>query len=40
MCDRLLRLKPYLALLEEEGDLTSNLSNAQWIVVADLTATF
>ena len=39
MCDRLLRLKPYLALLEEEGDLTSNLSNAQWIVVADLTAT-
>lgn len=39
MCDRLLRLKNYLALMEEEGDLTCNLSADQWQIVADLQAT-
>ena len=39
MCDRLLRLKNYLALMEEEGDLTSNLSANQWQIVADLQTT-
>ena len=39
MCDRLLRLKNYLALLEEEGDLTCNLSVDQWLIVADLHST-
>ncbi len=39
MCDRLLRLKIYLALMEEEGDLTCNLSADQWQIVADLQAT-
>jgi len=35
MCDRLLQLKFFLALLEEEGDLTCNLSLDQWLIVAD-----
>ncbi len=39
MCSRLLHLKNYLALMKEEGDLTSNLSANQWIIVADLQTT-
>jgi hypothetical protein len=39
MCDRLLRLKPYLALLQEEGDLTCNLTDSQWLIVANMTTT-
>jgi hypothetical protein len=39
MCDRLLRLKTYLALLQEEGDISCNLSDSQWVIVADLTTT-
>ena len=36
MCDRLLRLKIYLSLLENEGDLTCNLTESQWLIVHDL----
>ena len=36
MCDRLLRLKIYLSLLENEGDLTCNLTDLQWLIVRDL----
>ncbi len=36
MCERLLRLKMYLALLENEGTLTCNLTNSQWLIVSDL----
>jgi len=36
MCDRLLRLKIYLSLLENEGDLTCNLTDSQWLIVHDL----
>jgi hypothetical protein len=36
MCDRLLRLKIYLALLENEGDLACNLTDLQWLIVTDL----
>jgi hypothetical protein len=36
ICDQLIRLKAYLALLMQEGDLTCNLSEAQWLIVADL----
>jgi hypothetical protein len=39
MCNRLLRLKVYLALMEEEGDLKCNLSHRQWTVVSDLQKT-
>jgi hypothetical protein len=36
MCDWLLQLKIYLALLEEESDLTCSLSLDKWLFVADL----
>jgi hypothetical protein len=36
MCDELIRLKAFLALLQQEGDLTCNLSEAHWQIVADL----
>jgi hypothetical protein len=39
MCDWLLQLKIYLALLEEEGDLSCTLSFDQWLIVADLHST-
>jgi hypothetical protein len=39
MCNRLLRLKVYLALMEEEGDLKCNLSHRQWTIVLDLQKT-
>jgi hypothetical protein len=38
MVDRLMRLKTYLALMEEEGDLTCNLNPTQWLIVRDLQA--
>jgi len=34
MCERLLRLKPYFALMEAEGNLDCNLTNDQWRIVA------
>ncbi len=34
--ERLIQLKPYLALLEEEGDLDCNLSDQQWLVISNL----
>ena len=36
MIQRLIRLRPYLALLEQEGDLDCNLTNEQWIIVTNL----
>jgi hypothetical protein len=39
MCNRLLRLKAYLALMEDEGDLECNLSPSQWLIVSDLQKT-
>ena len=36
MCDRLLQLKIYFASLENEGDLTGNLTDFQWLIVTDL----
>jgi hypothetical protein len=36
MCDRLLNLKIYFDLLENEGDLTCNLTASQWLIVNDL----
>ena len=39
MVDRLMRLKTYLALMEEEGDLTCNLNPTQWLIVRDLQVT-
>jgi hypothetical protein len=37
MCECLIRLRPYLSLLENEGDLSfTNLSNPQWTIVEDL----
>ncbi len=39
MVDRLLHLKIYLPLMEEEGDLTCNLNPTQWLIVGDLQAT-
>lgn len=36
MVERLIRLKPYLALLEEEGDLDCNLTDQQWLVITNL----
>jgi hypothetical protein len=38
MCDRLLRLKIYFSLLENEGELTCNLTESQWLIVRDLHA--
>jgi hypothetical protein len=39
MCERLLRLRPYLSLLENEGEVNfTNLTNSQWIIVKDLAA--
>jgi len=32
MCDELHRLKMYLCLLENEGDLTCNLTDSQWCI--------
>jgi len=36
MLERLLRLKMYLVILQEEGDFTGNLSEDQWKIAADL----
>jgi hypothetical protein len=36
MVDRLIRLKAYLALLEEEGELDCNLSDDQWTIITNL----
>ena len=36
MCNRLLGLKTYLALLEEDGELSCNLNACQWDVVSEL----
>ena len=36
MVERLIRLRPYLVLLEEEGDLDCNLSIQQWTVITNL----
>ncbi len=36
MCDQLIRLKAYLAFLQQGSDLTCNLSEAQWQIAADL----
>lgn len=36
MVERLIRLKTYLALLEEEGELECNLSAEQWEIITDL----
>jgi len=38
MCERLLRLRPYLLLMEAEGVLTKNLTDQQWLIVKDTTA--
>jgi hypothetical protein len=39
MFNRLLRLTPYLALMEDEGVLKCNLSPSQWLIVLDLQKT-
>jgi hypothetical protein len=39
MFNRLLRLKAYLALMEDEGVLKCNLSPSQWLIVSDLQET-
>jgi len=36
MLERLLRLKMYLVILQEEGDFTGNLSEDQWKIATDL----
>ncbi len=36
MCERLLRLKLYLNLMQDEGDLPCNLTETQWFIVSDL----
>jgi hypothetical protein len=36
MVERLIRLKAYLAILAEEGELDVNLSNDQWTIAANL----
>jgi hypothetical protein len=36
MCNRLLKLKIYFDLLENEGQLTCNLTASQWLIVYDL----
>jgi hypothetical protein len=38
MCECLLRLHPYFSLMEADGQLKKNLTNAQWMVVKDTTA--
>jgi hypothetical protein len=39
MCERLIRLRPFLSLLENEGEVNfTNLNNSQWIIVEDLAA--
>ena len=39
MLQRLITLKPYLSLLENEGEVDfTNLSNSQWIIVEDLAS--
>ena len=35
MCERLLRLKPYFALMAAEGNLDCNLNDRQWQIVED-----
>ncbi len=35
MCTRLMRLKPYLALMEAENNLNCNLTPSQWNIIAD-----
>lgn len=35
----MIRLKTYLSLLAEEGDLACNLSDAQWLIVTDFQRT-
>jgi hypothetical protein len=34
--ERLIQLGPYLAFLEEEGDLDCNLTDEQWIIITNL----
>jgi hypothetical protein len=36
MCEWLLHLKIYFSLLENEGNLTCNLTESQWLIVHDL----
>jgi hypothetical protein len=36
ICERLLRLKLYLNLMQDEGNLTCNLTESQWSIVSDL----
>jgi hypothetical protein len=36
MVERLLRLKMYLAILEDEGELNCNLTEQQWVVCSEL----
>jgi hypothetical protein len=36
MVERLIRLRPYLVLLEEEGALDYILTDQQWIIVTNL----
>jgi hypothetical protein len=36
MCERLLRLKLYLNLMQDGGDLTCNLTESQWCILSDL----
>jgi hypothetical protein len=38
MVDRLLQLKIYFSLLENEGDLQCNLNDSQWMIITDLHA--
>jgi len=38
MVEQLIRLKMYLAILQEEGELTTNLTEAQWTILSDLKA--
>ena len=38
MVDRLLRLKIYFSLLENEDDLQCNLNDSQWMIITDLHA--
>lgn len=37
MCERLIRLRPYLCLMEAEGSLDKNLNDAQWSIIKDTT---
>ncbi len=39
MWEHLIRVRPYLSLLENEGEVNfTNLSNSQWIIVEDLAS--